>query len=183
MIMHVWGEAGPTRKTKQINHTFKIYNEVSAIDTQFNGFECFWLCGATLVGASERQCSRARVKNEPYPLHCSQRVGVSEHDPQLIPLFQGTLQGKEKRNRKTSLIKVRRDSAKPTLWRVQTRPVVAPHPVPTWQLAQLMSVPLASKFLRKAGRSLGSDTTLRTSVTPPVMSTMASWGKPISRAL
>lgn len=66
---------------------------------------------------------------------------------------------------------------------VETRPVAAPHPAPTWQLAQLMSVPLASKCLRKAGSSLGSDTTFRTSVTPPVMSTMASWGKPISRAL
>lgn len=60
-------------------------------------------------------------------------------------------------------------------------PQVPPHR--TWQLAQLTSAPLESRCWRKVGRSRGSDAMVRTSVTPPVISTMASWGKPILRAL
>ncbi|TNN47986.1 hypothetical protein EYF80_041809 [Liparis tanakae] len=44
----------------------------------------------------------------------------------------------------------------------------------TWQLAQLMSAPFASRCLKKAGRSRGSEEICSTSATPPVMSTMAS---------
>lgn len=44
----------------------------------------------------------------------------------------------------------------------------------TLLLAQLMSAPLASRFLRSSGRSLDTKGRLKTSVTPPVMSTMAS---------
>ena len=53
---------------------------------------------------------------------------------------------------------------------------------PTWQLAQLMRAPFSSRWCRKPGSFLETDATVTTSVTPPVMSAMASCGRPISRA-
>lgn len=108
-------------------------------------------------------------------LYCSERVGMSKHDSHVISMFQRTLEGEKKSTHSQD----RGETG------VTHRPQVNIHcsawifsqqvpPERTWQLAQLMSAPLESRCWRKFGRSRGSDAMVRTSATPPVISTMAS---------
>lgn len=109
---------------------------------------------------------------------------MSKHDPQFIILLQRTLEGKHaflvrteyKHMTHHTQVNFQREHALLQVFKQDPTSMFTPFMPPhcTLELAQLMSAPLASRRLSKAGRSLGSEATFKTSVTPPVISTMAS---------